>query len=224
MDYELRLYQDKLEAKARVDTGLEGTALRVLYVVHGALRIREGYATAVLGANSAWHSRSAPELGGGSLPTLFLRWEVVRSGASPSLIHGQGVDSKLALTAALSMTGRDGCLVRCDRVDFPLRGEALTHTHRGPGIRCLLFGSIRIETKGVVHDYQPLGAWFEAGPDPVYAAASADQPTAFARVMILPRDLLGKSSIQYVRAEDLAKPKSQSYQIFIDEPVELSAA
>ena len=42
--------------------------------------------------------------------------------------------------------------------------------------------------------------------------------------MILPRELLGKSSISYVKPEDLAKPKSQSYQVFIDAPVELPGA
>jgi hypothetical protein len=39
--------------------------------------------------------------------------------------------------------------------------------------------------------------------------------------MILPRELLGKSSITYVNAEDLDKPKSQKYQVFIDTPIEL---
>jgi len=39
--------------------------------------------------------------------------------------------------------------------------------------------------------------------------------------MILPRSLLGKSSIAYVNAEDVAKPRSQQYQVFIDVAVEL---
>ena len=43
-------------------------------------------------------------------------------------------------------------LLRCDRVDFPPGGEAFLHTHQGPGIRVLLFGSIRIETQGATHD------------------------------------------------------------------------
>jgi hypothetical protein len=42
--------------------------------------------------------------------------------------------------------------------------------------------------------------------------------------MILPRSLLGKSSIGYVNPEDIAKPKSQQYQVFIDAPVELPQA
>jgi hypothetical protein len=37
--------------------------------------------------------------------------------------------------------------------------------------------------------------------------------------MILPRALLGKSSIAYVNEDDKARPKSQQYKIFIDEPI-----
>jgi hypothetical protein len=39
-------------------------------------------------------------------------------------------------------------------------------------------------------------------PDPVFAQAAADRPTRFIRVMILPRALIGKSSIQLVNEED----------------------
>ena len=41
--------------------------------------------------------------------------------------------------------------------------------------------------------------------------------------MVLPRALLGKSSIKYLRAEDAAKPKVQQYKSFVDVPVELPA-
>ncbi len=40
--------------------------------------------------------------------------------------------------------------------------------------------------------------------------------------MILPRELTGKSSIQYVNEEDKAKPKSQSYKVFADAPIEFA--
>jgi hypothetical protein len=39
------------------------------------------------------------------------------------------------------------------------------------------------------------------------------------RVMILPRELQGKSSIQYLNEDDKAKPKSQSYKIYADAPI-----
>jgi quercetin dioxygenase-like cupin family protein len=110
-------------------------------------------------------------------------------------------------------------LMRLDRVDFPPGGVAYLHTHQGPGIRVLLRGEIRIDTGGASHGYRPLEAWFETGPDPVFAAASETDPTAFVRCMILPRRLLGQSSIRYVREEDAAKPKPQRYTVFVDEPL-----
>ena len=112
-------------------------------------------------------------------------------------------------------------LLRCDRVDFPPGGEAFPHTHQGPGIRVLLFGSIRIETQGSTHTYAPGEAWFESGPDPVHAWTHAEEPSAFVRCMVLPRALEGSPSIRYVRDEDRDRPKSQSYTVFLDEPVEL---
>ena len=56
-------------------------------------------------------------------------------------------------------------------------------------------------------------------PTPVFAQAASDRPSRFIRVMILPRELAGKSSIQYVNEEDKAKPKSQEYKIYADAPI-----
>src|SRR5947209_7018145 len=64
----------------------------------------------------------------------------------------------------------------------------------------------------------PGGAWYETGPDGVFAQA-AERPTRFVRVMILPRAYLGKSSVEYLNEDDKAKPKSQSYKIFVDMPL-----
>jgi len=105
-------------------------------------------------------------------------------------------------------------------VDFPPGGVAYTHTHRGPGIRCLLNGEIRIKVSGAEHVVRPGEAWFEAGPDPVLALASEREPTSFARVMVLPGELRGKSSIRYVLPEDADKPKRQTYQLFVDDPID----
>ncbi|MGH6768259.1 MAG: hypothetical protein ACRECO_04475, partial [Xanthobacteraceae bacterium] len=78
---------------------------------------------------------------------------------------------------------------------------------------------IRIDTHGVSTSYGPGGAWYESGPDPVFAQGAMDRVTRFVRVMILPRPLLGKSSIQYVNEDDEAKPKSQTYKIYADLPI-----
>lgn len=108
-------------------------------------------------------------------------------------------------------------LIRLDTVSFPPGGVAYLHVHRGPGIRVLLAGEIRIETEGTAATYGPLEAWFESGPVPVFAAASETVPTAFVRCMVLPAELLGKRSLRYVRDEDADKPKLQEYKVFVDE-------
>ena len=109
-------------------------------------------------------------------------------------------------------------LLRGDSVAFPPGGCAYLHRHQGPGIRCLLEGGIRIDTRGHSHSYGPGGAWYETGPDGVFAQA-ADRPTRFIRVMVLPLAYLGKSSVEYLNEEDKAKPKAQQYKIFADMPL-----
>lgn len=112
-------------------------------------------------------------------------------------------------------------IVRCDRVDFPPEGVAHLHTHPGPGIRYLLQGEIEIHTEGRRDTYQPGGAWFESGVEPVYAVASGDQETAFVRVMLLPAEWAGKRTIRYVDPADESKPKLQRATVFFDQPVSL---
>lgn len=223
MDFELRLYKDELAPQAVVQMPLHSAPVRAIYVVSGGLRLGSGGVTATLGANSAWHNRGAVRVAAGNLGAVALRWELAPRGTPPATLACDHAASLLLLSAPLVLDAEERWLLRCDRVDFPPGGEALRHTHRGGGIRCLLSGSIEIDTKGARHGYRPFEAWFEAGPDPVYAAVSANEPAAFARVMILPRALLGKSSITYVNPEDLAKPKNQRYQVFIDAPIELAA-
>jgi quercetin dioxygenase-like cupin family protein len=156
--------------------------------------------------NEAEHQRGAYSLSG---PVHALSFELV-GGRTPDAL----------LSAAVELPSDGEALIRCDRVDFPPGGVAYLHTHQGPGIRVLLHGSIRIDTAGKSHSYGPLEAWFEPGPEPVFAAASETEPTAFVRCMVLPRRLHGQSSIRYVRGEDAAKPKPQKYTVFVDEPLE----
>jgi len=83
----------------------------------------------------------------------------------------------------------------------------------------LIEGGIRIDTHGRSTSYGPGGAWYENGPEPVFAQA-ADRPSRFIRVLILPAACLGKSSLEYLNEEDKAKPKSQQYKIFTDMPLQ----
>ena len=113
-------------------------------------------------------------------------------------------------------------LIRCDRIDFPPGGIAYRHTHPGAGIRRLLFGSIHLEgPDGLTKDVEPGTAWFEGFDYPVKAIASETEPSAFVRVMVLPREWEGKRTIRYLDPEDEDKPKLQKPTVYFDRPIQL---
>ncbi len=212
----LRLFTDRLAPKAALAAPL-AAAIRAIYVREGDATIRAAGQTATLAVNSAWHGTVACAVAAGANGATLLRWELVPSDAPAG--EAAGADSRLTLAHAVELADSSSHLLRLDRVDFPPGGIAYLHTHRGPGIRCLLAGEIRVEVNGAAHTLRPGEAWFEAGPDPVLARAAEREPTSFARVMVLPRELQGKSSIRYLRPEDQDKPKTQKYQVFCDEPI-----
>lgn len=223
MNYQLNLYKDDAAPQATLKLAASN-AVRAIYIIHGGLRVRSGNFSGVLGGNSAFHTTDDLHISAvGHIGTWLLRWELTRAGSPDALASGEGVTSTKLLSASMQLDTAKDYLLRCDRVDFPPDGEALTHTHQGGGIRCLLMGGIDIHTNNSVHRYTPLEPWYEAGPEPVYAKVAPKVPAAFARVMILPRELLGKSSIAYVKPEDIDKPKNQKYQVFIDQPITLPA-
>jgi hypothetical protein len=214
--YELRLVEDNIaggEAFAFPADGIN----RVLYVAHGGIAV-DGQA---LGEDQAWHGRGAAKVTAGSNGAALWRWELAPWPAAKRVFLDQMPGGRSVVKLRRSLSGSmmaDGVLVRCDSVAFPPGGCAYLHTHQGPGIRCLIEGGIRIDTAGESRSYAPGGAWFEAGPEPVFAQA-ADRPTRFIRVMILPARLVGQSSIAYLNPEDRDKPKSQRYRIYLDTPI-----
>ena len=107
-------------------------------------------------------------------------------------------------------------MLRCDRVDFPPGGVAYLHTHPGPGLRVLLTGGSASTRRATSHEYGPFEWWYETGPDPVFAAASETEPTAFVRVLVLPVEWEGKRTIAYVDPADAEKPKLQSARVYLE--------
>ena len=142
---------------------------------------------------------------GGAADGRTLVWTLAEQEDAHALLDAP-VDLDLAL----------GWVMRCDRVDFPPGGVAYRHTHPGPGIRCLLKGEIRIETQGRTETYGPFEAWFESGPEPVYAAASDTEETGFVRVMLLPAEYAGQRTIRYADPADAEKPKTQRATILLE--------
>jgi hypothetical protein len=189
---------------------------RMIFVVHGGVAVDDR----ILRDDAAFGGEGALMLKAGGEGATVWRWELItREADFRRLPPGLGVASHEKLAAALATIPKGALLLRGDSVVLPPGGCAYLHRHQGPGIRCLIDGGIRIDTHGSSTSYGPGGAWYETGPDGVFAQAG-DRPTRFIRVMILPRALLGKSSIEYLNEADKAKPKSQSYKIFVDMPIE----
>jgi hypothetical protein len=208
----LRLFEDVLSSGAE----LALPALpRMIFVLHGTL----AEAGRSLSDGEAWHGEGAATLRAGEAGASTWRWELApdTAAALPAPAAGVGVREKLC--ARLDTLPAGDLLLRGDSVGFPPGGRAYRHRHQGPGIRCLVEGGIRIDTHGRSTSYGPGGAWYESGPDPVFAQAAADRPSRFIRVMVLPRALLGKSSIQYVDEADKEKPRVQQYKVFVDAPI-----
>jgi len=182
----------------------------MIFLVHGGVTI-DGRA---LRDGEAWCGEDAATITAGGEGATCWRYEF----ASPPAPAAAGVSVREKLSVTLEELPAGELLLRGDSVAFPPGGCAYRHTHQGPGIRCLIEGGIRIDTAGGSTSYGPGGAWYESGPEPVFAQA-ADRPSRFIRVMILPRALIGKSSLQFVEAADAAKPRAQQYQIFADAPI-----
>ncbi len=204
----LRLIEDRVSAAESLSFAASN---RVIYVDEGAIEL-DGRTIA---DDDAWFGPGAVSLRGGPAGARLWRFELTGEAV---------VDPVEKLRAPITtLEPGDGkqWLMRCDSVAFPPGGCAYTHTHQGPGIRCLRDGTIRIDAEGESHSYAPGEAWYEAGPDPVFAQADADVPSRFIRAMVLPRALKGQSSIRYVLPEDADKPKTQQYRGYVDEFIEL---
>jgi hypothetical protein len=186
---------------------------RFLFIVHGAIRL-EGRE---LRSGEVWSGEGTATCTGGAEGATIWRWEL--SHGEAGVFNAADVSTRAKLSASLDTLREGELLLRGDSVAFPPGGTALTHTHQGPGIRCMIEGGIRIDTHGRSTSYGPGGAWFETGPDSVFAQADPARASRFIRAIILPRALLGQSSIRYVHDEDKAKPKSQKYEVFVDRPI-----
>ena len=208
----LRLFEDTL-ANDGAEYSLPARPY-MIYVVQGSIAIADRIAQRDQGLSG----EAAAHIKGGPEGATLWRWEFAADGSAAAPPTGSAVVSREKFAARLDALPEGPLLLRGDSVAFPPGGCAYLHRHQGPGIRCLLEGGIRIDTHGRSTSYGPGSPWFEAGPEPVFAQAT-DRPTRFIRTMILPMAYLARSSVEYLREEDKAKPKSQSYKIYADMPL-----
>lgn len=218
MPYALKLTRDTLVAGA---TRRLPPLNRVLYVLDGDVVATVDGTESRIARDTGWQSPRACTVAAGARGAIVLRYELLR-GDSADTGTATGVTSTVLIEHPIDLDPAKPYLMRNDRVDFEVGGVALRHRHKGGGIRCLVLGTMDLRVDGHPDRMiDPGGAWFESGREPVFAAASPTEPTAFIRVSILPREIRGQSSIMYVDPADAARSKPRKYTVFVDVPIEI---
>jgi hypothetical protein len=213
--FNLRLFEDRVPAH-HAPIYLPSLA-RSVYVVKGSLTIEFATGAQHVVEGTAWLGDGEATLLAGDAEAVLWRWELqpLRGDAKPGeLRSAPAARSVCKLERTIELDDAVRWLMRCDRVQFPPGGVALTHVHQGPGIRCCLEGEITIETEGQTHVHAAGDAWFELGYAPVLAPTTPATSTTFIRCFILPQACRGRSSFRLVRPEDAGKPNTQRYHVF----------
>ena len=216
--FRLRIYHDHVTEEVEAVLPAER---RVIYCVAGCAEIGEAARNETIRSDGAWFSSQTTKVRGKDEGACLWRWELVTPDAPVGEIKAEGIKSRMAGDYEVDIDTSVSRLMRLDRVSFPLGGEALTHTHAAAGVRCQLEGNLLLESLGHRYRVWPGDPWVEHGPDSVYAKASEHQLSSFVRVMIVPEQYKGRSTITYMKAEDQEKPKSQSYKRYLEEPISL---
>ncbi|KAB7623681.1 cupin domain-containing protein [Alkalilimnicola sp. S0819] len=220
--YLLRLYEDRIPA-SHAPVHLP-CAPRAVYLREGGLTIEDDWSSQFLPGDTAQVSEDELTLLAGPDGATVWRWELADADGpgQGELRSAPACESTLKLEAEIELDDGFSWMMRCDRVEFPPGGVALTHVHQGPGIRIVLEGEITIETEGTVASHKAGEAWLERGHYPVLAPTTEAEPTTFIRCFFVPRGSKGRSSIRYVRAEDAAAPKVQRYKVYAERQVDLA--
>jgi quercetin dioxygenase-like cupin family protein len=217
--YVLRLIEDALAPGTTATHARPWN--RVLYAVDGEAALADRRGERRLGTDRALRTEG-PLTARAPAGARLWRFELLPAPApDDGRIAGAGVRSEVKLAAEVALPEAEGYLLRADRVDFAPGIATPRHTHAGPGIRCLLFGRVDAEIGELRATYRAGEAWLERGPDPVIGRPSATESTAFVRVMVLPRALLGQPSYRPWSEADAAMPRPQRFALFLDEPIEL---
>jgi hypothetical protein len=215
--FQLRLYHDWIDDDGEVALS---PRQRAIYCVSGQAELNSPDNSAVVGEDAGCVSGGALAIKAGHEGAHLWRWELVAPRTASGLITESRYRSAEAGDYEIELDDQVNHLMRLDRVNFPLGGEALPHIHAAPGVRCLLTGSLRVETTGVNRRIWPGHSWVEHGPDVVYAVASQSKLTSFIRVTIVPEGYRGRPTISYVRGQDRDRVKAQSYKRYSEEPVQ----
>jgi hypothetical protein len=200
----MTVYDLDLASSASIKDG----AFRFFYLKDGSAVARYGGCIATCDANTGFFSREATRLEG--LGTIWI-YELAPFGST--LIQEPRISIVLSRRVALEFG--PPWLLRADRIESTSGSVTPRHTHRGPGIRRLLYGRLLAEMGDDLARIKEGDAWFETGKDPIVGTNISGGNSAFVRVMVLPIELHGgKSSFVPTTAEEASKPRLVTNALF----------
>jgi hypothetical protein len=129
---------------------LAGVQPPPLLVTSGALTVETATGSIYQVTDSIWIGPEAVTYLAGKEGAQILRWELVTEESAKMhdgrLRSAPKAQSTVKLASEITLDPGFDWLMRCDRVSFPIGGEALLHVHQGPGTRCVVRGSILIDS------------------------------------------------------------------------------
>lgn len=138
-------------------------------------------------------------------------------------VNDQQLAQRTLVATHTFKTLQRSAVLRLDQVDFPPAAVAYKHTHPGPGIRYLVSGALQLESDHGVQDVSRGEAWFEDANSPVQATATKHEKSSFVRLLLLPVEYAGQTTLTLVNPEDVNKPRLQSNTRYFDKEISLAS-
>jgi hypothetical protein len=171
-----------------------GAAPEPLLTQHGIFYAHAGSATVngqELSADNAFYLEDQATIVAGKEGAKIWWWEIVPEASMAKPLQGNGVlRSTLKMARRVKMfelVPTSDWLFRLDCI-IGFEGTTGLHSHPGSGIRCMLNGHLRAESrKGESsNNTQPGDGWYEEGANPLVSTVDAGLKATFLRGMILP--------------------------------------
>lgn len=183
--FHLRLFHDVYEPGASLKSE-HPVPPSIFYVYRGSAEV-DGASLAE--DEARFVSDYAPVTAGSDGATVW-RWELVDRDVPFRIAEAEGVSSRLAIARDVKMfelVPSSTWLFRLDKI-INFSDTTGMHSHPGSGIRCLLTGAMRTESRmeGESDNRTPGATWYEEGAYPLVSTVDPGDKATFLRGMILP--------------------------------------
>ncbi len=183
--FQLRLFHDVYDPEVSLKSD-HPVPHSIFYLYKGSAEL-DG--TTLAEDEARYISEYAPVSAGRDGATIW-RWELVDRNARLGVLDGEGVSSSLRMAHDVKMFELVPTTSWLFRVDKVIDFEDTTgmHAHGGSGIRCLLEGNVRTESRmeGNGDNRNPGDVWYEEGAYPLVSTVDPGVKATFLRGMVLP--------------------------------------